>query len=134
MALQKKTKEHIQIGPKFLNIDTETNNWRIWIWKIKFIFWFNKSSTRYWSNLFVFFFTQFFFLPYQKQLDLIPHTILLWKFQTKERFNKSHLIIHQILTFKILWIFLKNARQNHSLFWWLILLLHHNPPRFGKTR
>ena len=31
-----------------------------------------------------------------KILDQIQHTILLWKFQAKENFNKLHLIIHQI--------------------------------------
>ena len=34
------------------------------------------------------------------------------------------LIIHQILSFKTLWIFIKNVQQNHILFWGLILLLH----------
>ena len=38
----------------------------------------------------------------QKKLDYVLFTFLLWKFQVQESFNKSHLIIHQILTLKIL--------------------------------
>ena len=43
-----------------------------------------------------------------------------------EILNKGELqlIIHQILSFKTLWIFIKNVQQNHILFWGLILLLH----------
>ena len=44
-------------------------------------------------------------LPYfavPKILDQILSTVLLWKFQTNESMNKSHLIIHQILTLKTL--------------------------------
>ena len=43
-----------------------------------------------------------------------------------EILNKGELqlIIHQILPFKTLWIFIKNVLQSHILFWWLILLLH----------
>ena len=36
-------------------------------------------------------------------------------------FCKLHLIIHQILTFKTLLIFIKSALQTHILFWLLIL-------------
>ena len=50
------------------------------------------------------------------QKILIQHSILLCKFQTKESFNKSHLIIHQILTFKTLLIFIKNQLQNNFVF------------------
>ena len=35
--------------------------------------------------------------------------VLLWKFQTNESFNKSHLIIRQILNLKTPWIFTKNV-------------------------
>ena len=49
---------------------------------------------------------------------------LLRKFQTTENFNKFHLIIHQMLTFKTLWIFIKTVLKSHILFWLLILLLH----------
>ena len=40
----------------------------------------------------------------------ILHTILLWKFQANENFKKLHLNIHQILTFKALWIFMKSVK------------------------
>ena len=46
-----------------------------------------------------------------KQLQVFScfqHSILLWKFQTKERYNRMHLVIHQILTFKTLRTFIKN--------------------------
>ena len=33
-------------------------------------------------------------------------------------------ILHQILTFKTLWIFIKSVLQNHIPFWLLILILH----------
>ena len=42
--------------------------------------------------------------------------MLSWKFQTKEKFKKLHLIINQILTSKTLWIFIKSLLQNHILF------------------
>ena len=38
---------------------------------------------------------------------IILNSILLWKLQTNENFNKSHLIIRQILTLKTLWVFKK---------------------------
>ena len=34
---------------------------------------------------------------------------LSWKFQTNEGFSKVHIIIHQILTLEILWIFTKKC-------------------------
>ena len=58
-----------------------------------------------------------------KNYRLNLHTILLWEFQTNENFNKSNLIIHQIMNFKTLWIFIKNVLQNHIIFYLLILLL-----------
>ena len=58
-----------------------------------------------------------------KNYRLNLHIILLWKFQTNENFNKSNLIIHQIMNFKTLWIFIKNVLQNHTIFYLLILLL-----------
>ena len=42
--------------------------------------------------------------------------ILLWKFQTNKNFYKLHLIIHQILTLKTLWIFTKNVLKNNIIF------------------
>ena len=50
-------------------------------------------------NFSLVFITQSYFAV-QKMLDQIQHTILLWKFQTKENFDKLHLIIHEILTFQ----------------------------------
>ena len=38
------------------------------------------------------------------------------KFQTEENFKKFNLIIHQILTFKTLWIFAKTKLQNLIFF------------------
>ena len=43
----------------------------------------------------------------------IVHTISLWKFQNNGNFNKSYLIIRQILTLKNLWIFTKYVLQKH---------------------
>ena len=57
-----------------------------------------------------------FILGYQKMLDYILLTILLKKFQTKEKFNKLHLIIHQILTFRTLRIFTKISYETIFFF------------------
>ena len=47
----------------------------------------------------------------------VPQVIRLnSKFQINKNFNKLHLIIHQILAVINLWIFTKNASQNHILF------------------
>ena len=47
----------------------------------------------------------------------VPQVIRLnSKFQINKKFNKLHLIIHQILAVINLWIFTKNASQNHILF------------------
>ena len=43
----------------------------------------------------------------QKDVSLNCTHFLLWKFQTKERFYKSHLIMCHILVLKALWIFTK---------------------------
>ena len=69
------------------------------------------------------FFTQSYF-AFSKTNRQIQHAILLWKLQTEQNFNKLHLTIHQILTFKTLWIFIKSVLRNSILFWLLILLLH----------
>ena len=50
-------------------------------------------------NVSLAFITQSYFAV-PKNIILNSHTIVLWKFQTKENFNKLCLIIHQILTFK----------------------------------
>ena len=39
----------------------------------------------------------------------------IMKIQTKESFNKSHLIIHQVLPLKTFWIFTKNVSQNYVI-------------------
>ena len=66
-------------------------------------------------------------LLYQKILELTQHT----KFQTKESFNKSHLIDPQILAMKI---FTTNVLQNHIL---LLVsetsLASDNPSRFLRN-
>ena len=49
-----------------------------------------------------------------KNLRLNSTNYLLQKFQTNKNFNKLSLIIHYILTFKILWIYMKNVLQNHT--------------------
>ena len=62
-------------------------------------------------NISLVFVTQSYFTV-PRNIRLNSHTILLWKSKTKESFNKLHLIIHQILTFKTLWIFIKSVLQN----------------------
>ena len=59
-----------------------------------------------------------------KDLRLNSTHYFVMKIAQNESFNKLHLIIHQILIFKTLWIFIKNILQNQILFWWLTLLLH----------
>ena len=49
-------------------------------------------------KLFTLFLSPNITLLFCKILIQLQHTISLKKFQTKESFNKSHLIIHQILT------------------------------------
>ena len=61
------------------------------------------------------FFTQSYF-DFSKTNRQIQHAILLWKLQTEQNFNKLHLTIHQILTFKTLWIFIKSVLRNSILF------------------
>ena len=40
---------------------------------------------------------------------------MLGKFQIKGNFNKSHLIIHEILIFKTLWVFIKNDKPSDQI-------------------
>ena len=54
-------------------------------------------------NISLVFITEFYFAV-PKTIRL---TISLRKFQTNKNFNKLYLIIHQILTLKTLWIFIK---------------------------
>ena len=65
-------------------------------------------------NISLLFITLYYF-GVQKIFDYTQHTILLRKFQAKENLNKLHLIIHQILTFKTLYIFIKSVLQNRIL-------------------
>ena len=58
-------------------------------------------------NISLVFITQSYFAVL-KNIRLNQHTILLWKFQTKENVNVLHLIINQRLTFKTLWTFIKS--------------------------
>ena len=55
------------------------------------------------------------FISLFQKLNQIQHTILLWKFQTKQNFNKLHLMA--------LWAFMKSVLQNHIHFWLFIQLL-----------
>ena len=55
------------------------------------------------------------FISLFQKLNQIQHTILLWKFQTKENFNKLHLMAS--------WAFIKSVLQNHIHFWLFIQLL-----------
>ena len=65
----------------------------------------------------------YFAVPEDVRLNR-THIFLFWKIQTNKNFNKSHLIIHQTLTVKTLWIFTKSVLQNHIFFYWMILHLH----------
>ena len=58
-------------------------------------------------NISLVFITQSYFAVL-KNIRLNQHTILLWKFQTKENLNVLHLIINQRLTFKTFWTFIKS--------------------------
>ena len=58
-------------------------------------------------NISLVFITQSYFtVPKNKFYALFYYKIQTSKFQTKQNFNKLHLIIHQILTLKTLCIFL----------------------------
>ena len=91
------------------------------------------------SNISLIFITHSCFaVPKDMRLNSIHYFVI--KFQTKENFNKLHLIIHPILTFKTSWIFIKRLLQTHILFWLLILLFYQiilhvsdNSSRFRKN-
>ena len=55
----------------------------------------------------------YFAVPKDARLNC-THFLLL-KFQTNKSFDKFHLIIHPILTFKTLFICTKTVQQNHIL-------------------
>ena len=73
------------------------------------------------------------FLLFQKILGYILRTILLWKLQTNENFNKLHWIIHQTLTLMTLWIFTKNVLKKHSFLVIDATLVSDNPLLFRKN-
>ena len=60
-----------------------------------------------------------FALP--KHRDNSKHYFII-KIANNKNYNKLHLIIHQILTLKILCIFTKNELQKHILFYLLTIL------------
>ena len=64
------------------------------------------------------------------------HIFALWKFQRSEGFNKSHLIIDQILNFKTLWIFTKKGCIRIFVFSDLVIdtiVASDNPSIFRKN-
>ena len=69
-------------------------------------------------NISLVFITQFYFAV-PKNIKLNSTHFFIMKIP-----NKLHLIVHQILHFKTLWIFIKSLLQNHILFLLLILLFH----------
>ena len=100
--------------PKLLS-----STWMIWMISIKIL----KNTIQikeYWSYLMIClliclvieniihkYFSCFYLTILSCCTEKNQHTISLWKFQTKVSFSKSHSIIHQIFTFKILWILQK---------------------------
>ena len=63
-------------------------------------------------------------LLFQKSIRLNSTHYLAMKITNKRNLKKLHLIIHQILTLKTLWIFIKSLLKKYILFRLLILLLH----------
>ena len=65
---------------------------------------------------------------------LLLNTQMIWMIfiEKKDNFNKLRLIIHQILTFKTLWIFIKHLLQNLIPFL-LLILASDNSLRFRKN-
>ena len=79
------------------------------------------------SNISLVFITQSYFAA-PKNNRLNSKNIFLLKIPNKRELQKLYLIIHQILTFKTLWVFIKSVLQSCILFWLLILLLHQIIP------
>ena len=73
-------------------------------------------------NISLVFITQFYFAV-PKNIKLNSTHFFIMKIP-----NKLHLIVHQILHFKTLWIFIKRLLQNHILFLLMILLFHQMIP------
>ena len=69
--------------------------------------------------------------PNQKRKILIVYVVMIADIFINKKLNPivtalfiRRRIIHQMLTFKTLCIYIKNALQNHILFWLLTLLLY----------
>ena len=71
---------------------------------------------------FVFFMQSYFAVLKNIRLNSTQYFVM--KIPNKKNFNKLHLIIHQILNFRTLWIVMKSVLQTYILFRLLILLLH----------
>ena len=73
-------------------------------------------------NISFVFITRSYFAVPKNRLNSTHYFVM--KIPNKRELQKLRLVIHQILTFKILWIFIKILLQNHIHFWLLILLFH----------
>ena len=56
-------------------------------------------------------FTKQYYFAVPKNIRLNSTHYFVIKFQTKDKFSKLHSIIHQILTFKTLWVFKKKCTK-----------------------
>ena len=84
-------------------------------------------------NISLVFITQSYFAV-PKNIRINSTHYSLWKFLTNKNFSKLHLIIHQILILKTLWIFIKTILQNHIIF--LVIdatLTSDNPSHFRNN-
>ena len=79
--------------------------------------------------MFAFMTQSYFKVPKEAILSSTHYFVM--KFPKKDSFNKSHLIIHQILSLKILWRFIKNIYQ-YSFLVNDMTLPSDNPLRFRK--
>ena len=83
-------------------------------------------------NISLVFITQFYFAV-PKNIRLNSSHYFIRKFQTNENFNKLHLIIHQILTLKTLWIFIKINSKTILFFSYWYYSFSDNPSRLRKN-
>ena len=83
-------------------------------------------------NISLVFITQFYFAV-PKNIRLNSTHYFIRKFQTNENFNKLHLIIHQILTLKTLWIFIKINSKTILFFSYWYYSFSDNPSRLRKN-
>ena len=63
-------------------------------------------------------------VPKDIRLNSTLYFIMKNTYSIKKSFNKLQSNIHQMLTFKILFNFIKNVLQNHILFWSKMQLYH----------